>query len=193
MKGIFNIGSPLLPDGMDKLSLRKYVPAAWFDTIYFEGYNIGYNDAFMKQVGRTAATDMELAEIVHDEEASTNGKLTDADIKLLLHPSFFIRLHHHLALVIRLFNLPSLVIRLLHHVSVVIKLLLYQSSVSRLQHHLSIVIRLHHHLALVIKLHGCPTSVIRTESIWNTNRWKSLSQNMMTYNTRSLNGKLKLK
>lgn len=27
-----------------------------------------YNDSFMKQVGRTAATDLELAEVVHDEE-----------------------------------------------------------------------------------------------------------------------------
>ena len=42
-----------------------------------------YNNAFMKQVGRTAATDMELAEIVHDEE--TRHALSPADLTLLLH------------------------------------------------------------------------------------------------------------
>ena len=51
VRGIFNVGSPLLPDGMGQLSLRKYVPAAWFDTIYFEGYNVGYTEAYMKITG----------------------------------------------------------------------------------------------------------------------------------------------
>jgi hypothetical protein len=51
VSGIFNVGSSLLPDGMDELSLRKYVPAAWFDTIYYEGYNIGYNDAYERIQG----------------------------------------------------------------------------------------------------------------------------------------------
>lgn len=30
---------------MDKLPLKEYVPGAWYDTIFYEGYNIGYNDA----------------------------------------------------------------------------------------------------------------------------------------------------
>jgi hypothetical protein len=51
VKGLFNIGSPLLPEGMGELSLRKYVPASWFDTIYYEGYNIGYTDAYLKITG----------------------------------------------------------------------------------------------------------------------------------------------
>ena len=55
-----------------------------------------YNDAFMKQVGRTAATDMELAEIVHDEE--TAGGLSAADMTLLLHVDESIKGEHYGAL-----------------------------------------------------------------------------------------------
>jgi len=55
-----------------------------------------YNDAFMKQVGRTAATDMELAEIVHDEE--TQNGLSDADLTLLLHVDEAIKAEHYGAL-----------------------------------------------------------------------------------------------
>ena len=55
VKGIFNVGAPLLPDGMGELSLRKYVPEAWFDTIYFEGYNTGYTEAYMKIRGEYPA------------------------------------------------------------------------------------------------------------------------------------------
>lgn len=47
VRGVFNIGAPLLPDGMDQLSLRRYVPTGWYDTIYYEGYNSGYYDAFL--------------------------------------------------------------------------------------------------------------------------------------------------
>ena len=46
VRGIFQVGSPLLHDGMDELSLRKYVPAAWYDTIFYDGYNSGYDDAY---------------------------------------------------------------------------------------------------------------------------------------------------
>ena len=45
VKGPFNIGSSLVPKDMEKLPLRKYVPATWWDTIYFNGYNMGYEDA----------------------------------------------------------------------------------------------------------------------------------------------------
>lgn len=55
-----------------------------------------YNDAFMAQVGRTAATDMELAEIVHDEE--TRHGLSDADLTLLLHVSEAIKDEHYASL-----------------------------------------------------------------------------------------------
>ncbi len=55
-----------------------------------------YNDAFMPQVGRTAATDMELAEVVHDEE--TQHGLSDADMTLLLHVDEAIKDEHYAAL-----------------------------------------------------------------------------------------------
>ena len=45
VKGPFNVGSSLVPKDMEKLPLRKYVPATWWDTIYFNGYNMGYEDA----------------------------------------------------------------------------------------------------------------------------------------------------
>ena len=57
VKGVFKVGSPLLPEGMGKLPLRKYVPTNWYDTIYFEGYNIGYNEAFMKITGEPDSYD----------------------------------------------------------------------------------------------------------------------------------------
>jgi hypothetical protein len=41
-------GSPLVPKDMKKLPLTKYVPGAWYDTIYFDGYNRGYEEAFQK-------------------------------------------------------------------------------------------------------------------------------------------------
>ncbi|MGH1347955.1 MAG: hypothetical protein ACRBN8_40750 [Nannocystales bacterium] len=55
-----------------------------------------YNDAFMAQVGRTAATDMELAEIVHDEE--THHGLSGADLTLLLHVDEAIKGEHYASL-----------------------------------------------------------------------------------------------
>lgn len=48
VKGWFQTGSSLIPSDMEKLPLKKYVPAKWYDTIYFEGYDIGYRDAYEK-------------------------------------------------------------------------------------------------------------------------------------------------
>jgi hypothetical protein len=48
VKGAFNVGSPLVPKDLEKLPLRKYVPGAWYDTIYFTGYDHGYEDAYLK-------------------------------------------------------------------------------------------------------------------------------------------------
>ena len=45
VKGAFNVGSPLIPVEMERLPLKKYVPGNWYDTIYYEGYNIGFNEA----------------------------------------------------------------------------------------------------------------------------------------------------
>ncbi len=55
-----------------------------------------YNDAFMAQVGRTAATDMELAEVVHDEE--TQHGLSATDRTLLTHVDEAIKAEHYAAL-----------------------------------------------------------------------------------------------
>ncbi|MBI4464850.1 MAG: hypothetical protein HY647_09125 [Acidobacteria bacterium] len=48
VKGPFQVGSSLIPRETKKLPLKKYVPGNWYDTIFYEGYNIGYNDAFEK-------------------------------------------------------------------------------------------------------------------------------------------------
>lgn len=47
VKGI-KTGSSLIPKDMKKLPLTKYVPATWHDTIYFDGYNRGYEEAYEK-------------------------------------------------------------------------------------------------------------------------------------------------
>ena len=47
VKGIRS-GSPLVSKDMAKLPLKKYVPATWWDTIFYEGYNRGYDDAYEK-------------------------------------------------------------------------------------------------------------------------------------------------
>jgi hypothetical protein len=49
VKGPFNVGSSLIPNDLERLPLRKYVPATWWDTIYFNGYNMGYEDAVRNQ------------------------------------------------------------------------------------------------------------------------------------------------
>jgi hypothetical protein len=48
VKGLFKVGSPLVSKELEKLPLKKYVPGAWFDTIYYQGYNRGYDDAYLK-------------------------------------------------------------------------------------------------------------------------------------------------
>ena len=47
VKGI-RTGSSLIPKAMKKLPLTKYVPGTWYDTIYFDGYNQGYEEAYQK-------------------------------------------------------------------------------------------------------------------------------------------------
>ena len=50
-------GSSLIPKDMKKLPLTKYVPGAWYDTIYFDGYNRGYEDAYEKYQPSTKSDD----------------------------------------------------------------------------------------------------------------------------------------
>jgi hypothetical protein len=52
VKGIFNVGSPLVSKEMEKLPLKKYVPGNWYDTIFYDGYNRGYDDAYVKFAGQ---------------------------------------------------------------------------------------------------------------------------------------------
>ena len=47
VKGV-RTGSSLVPKDMKKLPLTKYVPGTWYDTIYFDGYNQGYEEAYQK-------------------------------------------------------------------------------------------------------------------------------------------------
>ena len=48
VRGWFQVGSSLIAPDVKKLPLKKYVPANWYDTIFYEGYNQGYNEAFEK-------------------------------------------------------------------------------------------------------------------------------------------------
>jgi hypothetical protein len=47
VRGI-KFGSALVTKEIERLPLRRYVPATWYDTIFYEGYNAGYDDAYMK-------------------------------------------------------------------------------------------------------------------------------------------------
>jgi hypothetical protein len=48
VRGIFNVGSPLVSKDLERLPLKKYVPGNWYDTIFYEGYDRGYQDAYEK-------------------------------------------------------------------------------------------------------------------------------------------------
>lgn len=48
VKGALNVGSSLIPRDKKKLPLKKYVPGNWYDTIFFEGYDRGYQEAYEK-------------------------------------------------------------------------------------------------------------------------------------------------
>ena len=48
VKGALNVGSSLIPRDKKKLPLKKYVPGNWYDTIFFEGYDRGYQEAYDK-------------------------------------------------------------------------------------------------------------------------------------------------
>ena len=48
VKGPLNKGSHLVNREMRQLPLKKYVPSNWYDTIFYEGYNRGYNEAYEK-------------------------------------------------------------------------------------------------------------------------------------------------
>ncbi len=37
---------PMVPTEMEQLSLKKYVPSNWYDTIFYSGYDLGYTQGF---------------------------------------------------------------------------------------------------------------------------------------------------
>jgi hypothetical protein len=46
VKGIFNVGSPLISKDQMRLPLKKFVPSNWYDTIYYAGYDAGYTQGY---------------------------------------------------------------------------------------------------------------------------------------------------
>jgi hypothetical protein len=47
VKGI-RTGSSLVTKDMQRLPLKKFVPANWYNTIFYEGYNVGFSEAQTK-------------------------------------------------------------------------------------------------------------------------------------------------
>ncbi len=66
VKGIFNVGSPLIPGDQTELPLREFLPRKVVDQIYFEGYKKG------------ASTARQL-KTLQDESPNTNPVLTPPD------------------------------------------------------------------------------------------------------------------
>jgi hypothetical protein len=46
IKGVFNVGSPLVSGDMKQLPLKKFVPANWYDKIFYDGYWSGYRAGY---------------------------------------------------------------------------------------------------------------------------------------------------
>ncbi len=49
VKGIFNVGSPLVPDDQRELQLKQFLPGTWYDELYYEAYSKGFKDAVEQQ------------------------------------------------------------------------------------------------------------------------------------------------
>jgi hypothetical protein len=46
VEGVFRVGSSLVPQELRQLPLQSFMPPNWYDAIYFEGYYVGYDDAY---------------------------------------------------------------------------------------------------------------------------------------------------
>jgi hypothetical protein len=44
VKGVFNVGSPLLTPALDEIDAKAVVPKSWYDKIFYEGYTKGYKE-----------------------------------------------------------------------------------------------------------------------------------------------------
>ena len=44
VKGILDVGSPLLTEDQKEIAAKRVVPKSWYDKIFFEGYSRGYKE-----------------------------------------------------------------------------------------------------------------------------------------------------
>lgn len=68
VKGIFNVGSPLIPGDQTELPLREFLPRKLVDQIYFEGYKKGSDTA-------------QQLKTLQDESPNANPSLVPTDIQ----------------------------------------------------------------------------------------------------------------
>jgi hypothetical protein len=46
VRGTFNVGSALISKQEQEPPLKKFVPSAWYDTIFYKGYSLGYTEGY---------------------------------------------------------------------------------------------------------------------------------------------------
>lgn len=46
VKGPFNVGSPLISQPRQESLIRQYMPSNWYQTIFYAGYRVGYNEGY---------------------------------------------------------------------------------------------------------------------------------------------------
>jgi hypothetical protein len=49
VKGLLNVGSPLIPDDQRELQLKQFLPGTWYDELYYDAYTKGFKDAIEQQ------------------------------------------------------------------------------------------------------------------------------------------------
>jgi hypothetical protein len=45
VKGLLNVGAPLVADAQRERPLKDFIPGYWYDQLYYEAYKKGFNDA----------------------------------------------------------------------------------------------------------------------------------------------------
>jgi hypothetical protein len=45
VKGLLNVGAPLIRDNQRERPLKDFMPGHWYDQIYYDAYKKGFNDA----------------------------------------------------------------------------------------------------------------------------------------------------
>jgi hypothetical protein len=45
VRGVLNVGSPLIPEDQRELPLKSVLPAHWYEQLYYEAYSKGFKDA----------------------------------------------------------------------------------------------------------------------------------------------------